>query len=335
MPVPEENVSKSVFDFLKSRFILSQSTDGSGQPTTEGAKMKVFSFEFKTKKGKTLGNVVVSLLDDEDSSNSVKIYFGKDIASAPSEELAEFQKFLGDLRLFAKSNMLGFSVKDINRGQLRAKDINPMFESQFGEIGGSVRTSVQPLDRLRLIIKHSDKIDPKIPGARSRKIEKIYLANTRGERFLMPFTSLKAARAMARHVSNGGTPYDEFGNTICHYVDELGELRSFFRKMRNVQVEDPRMQEILQSVKDRYTEIKKTLSHLNSQGGYIKHKASQSPGLANDIDDVAPPGLEPLDEISESISSALPYVWRAYNKRKLQETEDFSSWAGNFINKKL
>src|ERR1039457_657732 len=218
MPLPVENTSAQLIDFLKDRFEIADSVNDKGAFTDDPTEIKVFSFNYINKKGEDKGSVVISLLDDSESSNSLKIYFGQDLGDADSETRTEWYEFLQSIRQFAKMHLLGFDVRNINKSQitkrgvekdliLTKEDIEPMFESSFGPIDGTVKTSRQPLDKMTIIIKHSARVDPSVKNSRSRRIEKIYLANEKGERFLLPFKSLLAARAMARHIETGGTPY--------------------------------------------------------------------------------------------------------------------------------
>ena len=54
----------------------------------------------------------------------------------------------------------------------------------------------------------------------------------------MPFTKLFAGRAMARHISEGGTPYDAFGQNICEMVSDLDILGKFIRSTQGKDWQD-------------------------------------------------------------------------------------------------
>lgn len=323
------NNSSATFEFLKSRWSLTQTLDEQGKMTTDPSQMKVFGFDYVTQSGKSLGNIVLSLLSEDESAESMKIYFGKDISHVGGEEQKEFYKFLTSLRIFAKSHMMGFNVRDINRNQLNQKSMSNMFESiQFGELGGSVRTSRQPLDTLKLIIKHSDRVNPESRGARSRKIDKIFLANDKGERFLLPFTSLKGARAIARHASNGGTPYDAIGEAICAHVDEVSCLNKFLR-VAKAELSDPVVMTISELVKIRVQEIKKLLTSLCSAKGYEKNNGRLIPQEVTmtgvgEPSEVSIPGL---GSISESLENEMPYIVNLLRgKSMVSETSEFRKW---------
>jgi uncharacterized protein Yka (UPF0111/DUF47 family) len=54
----------------------------------------------------------------------------------------------------------------------------------------------------------------------------------------MPFKSLTASRAMARHISAGGTPHDELGQHITEMAVEATKLKPFLNNVRRRTFED-------------------------------------------------------------------------------------------------
>jgi hypothetical protein len=76
---------------------------------------------------------------------------------------------------------------------------------------GTHKTSYQRIGNARLAIKHTQPINVESIGGRSQKIGAIYIESPEGERFKYPYRHLAGARAMARHVSEGGNAYDDFG----------------------------------------------------------------------------------------------------------------------------
>ena len=342
MPLPQENISSDLLDLLKNRFTISDTVDEKGVFTDDPAETKIFSFDFVNKNGEDKGCIVISLLDDSESNNSIKIYFGQELADADSDTKTEWYKFLQNLRQFAKMHLLGFDVRNINKSKVTRRDIEkdlklvkedlePMFENTFGPIDGTVKTSKQNLQdsNIRIVIKHSDRIDPNIRYGRSRRIERIYLVNGNNERFLLPFKSLVAARAMARHIETGGTPYDEVGKTICKLVDEMVSLNKFYNKNKKdlFLATDPTGAEAIASARQRYLEIKKTLSSLTSKGGYIKNSPVIQSKFDNDFDDANTFNESIFEHLNEESKLAIPYVTKAMQTyKKLMEFDDYEKW---------
>jgi len=101
----------------------------------------------------------------------------------------------------------------------------------FSSMSGSSKTSYQGLDNVKLIVRHKKEVNEEVRGSRSRNIHSIFIQ--RGdERFKMAENNLKAARAMARHVKNGGEPFDTVGNAINEMATEQKKLREFVRYVK-------------------------------------------------------------------------------------------------------
>jgi hypothetical protein len=341
LPKPVENISSDIVDLLKDRYEIADAIDEKGNFTDDPSEIKVFSFNYVNKKGEDKGSVVVSLLDDNESSNSMKIYFGQDLADADSDSKTEWYEFLQDLRQFAKMHLLGFDVRNINKSQitrrdvekdlvLTTEDIAPMFESSFSPIDGTVKTSRQRIEGspIQIVIKHTSNVDPDIRGGRSRRIEKIYLVNGKNERFLLPFKNLVAARAMARHIESGGTPYDAAGRDICQLVEEMMSLNKFYRTHKNSQFTNKHAADAIAAARERYLELKRTLASLSTKGGYAKNSPSLT-GAAGELEDADEMMEDIFDgaELDEDSQLALPHVMRAYRSHsKTDEEGEFEKW---------
>ncbi len=316
MPKILENVASDVFDFLKSRFQIDSTLDKDGKPTSEPSEMEVFGFNFITSNNKNLGKIVINLSDDSESRNSIKVVISQDISNSISQNQKDIRGFLIDLRRFAKSHMLGFDIRNIDRS-----NVNKMIESKFGDLSGSVKTSIQPLDNIKIIIKHTANVDTTQRAARSRRIGKIYLSNNAGERFLLPFVSLNAARAMAQHLCAGGSIYDSIGSSICQLVQEKKSLAKFLRKTKHLTLTNSDALSIFNVIKSRYEDVNKLLSTLSR--GHIDQELSPY-----ELDDDKSDNIGNIfgNDITDTLSEQMPYVKRAYNMKKINELEQFNEW---------
>jgi len=105
----------------------------------------------------------------------------------------------------------------------------------FSAMSGSSKTSYQGLDSVKLVVRHKKEVNEETRGARSRNIHSIFIQ--RGdERFKMAENNLKAARAMARHVKNGGEPFDNIGHAINEMATEQRKLREFVRYVKRAKL---------------------------------------------------------------------------------------------------
>jgi hypothetical protein len=129
---------------------------------------------------------------------------------------------------------MSFSPKNLNRlrysmqGQAAIKE--GLFEGYYGNKKYSY--SDQP-KQVKLVIKHDRNLGE--GDKRYRNIESIFVETGDGERFKIPSRSLMHGKLIARHVSEGGNPYDAFGSHIGEVVAEMNILRRFVRASKNRQ----------------------------------------------------------------------------------------------------
>jgi hypothetical protein len=131
---------------------------------------------------------------------------------------------------------------------------------------GTSKSSFENLNKTKLIIRHKGKVDETVPGARSRQIQSLYIENEEGERFKYPMTHLAGARAMQRHVSNGGRPHDEFGQHIVATSEDIAKLNSFSRYVTNKDQLNDNAGDIIEQTKLKLENLR----------GYMKNIAKQS-----------------------------------------------------------
>jgi hypothetical protein len=175
---------------------------------------------------------------------------------------------------------------------------------------GSARKSVNELNNTRIIIRHSRNVDEERRGARTRQIESIFIENVDGERFKFPNRNITAAKAMARHVQEGGTPFDDFGQHIYGVMEEIGQLKKFQRNnKKNDFFEDAAIGEEITS---HIGGLRKNLHQMAGPKGY----KAQFESFTTESADVSPEQLDELKDnvtvryFDENISESLPYVAR-------------------------
>jgi hypothetical protein len=281
------NIATDLFYKVRSRFSGLKLGAETGEITINPEQARFFDFDYT--EGQTpIGHVSVSLAEP----NSMKVYFSNGITEGMDDgQKTNWYGFLKELRQFAKRRLLSFDTRDIAKDNLDKRDYQflsqnaqpkpqtnmvqkPVGESTMSEnimsessMYGSKTMSYQKLMDTRLIIKHSHAVmDDTQPGARTRNISALFVENQDGERFKYPFIHLAGARAMQRHVANGGLPYDELGESITKMSEEIAQLKSF----GNYVVRNDLMNSDTNSVVERSTEY---LNHLREQ---IKALSKQS-----------------------------------------------------------
>jgi hypothetical protein len=255
----------------------------------------------------------------------------------------EWYEFLRNLRQFARRNLLTFDTRDISKHSLDIRDLQQQTKSDTvahsaevpvteGRLYGTGnKMSFEDAGSCRIRIHHRESIDPERRGSRGRKISAIFLETEAGERFRMEHQNLYYARALAEHINQGGTMYDEISESIRDMATEMTSMRSFVNGVRHRQFEDAETQHMVESARRRYTELKEQLRRI--PGHYAEFCENRSP-ISEITDDVDVDLLRErfAKKIYPNFESALPYVQRAHD-RYMQESlaEEFQIWADNLV----
>jgi hypothetical protein len=274
-----EIIAQDLFDKVRSRFTNLQMGDEAGSVTVNPQDARFFDFDFAVE-GANLGRVSISIND----IGNLKIFYSQGILENSDTLIHHmWYDFLREMRFFAKRRLLRFDTRDITKGNLEKNDFqylaqNGPKESNMTEsqMFGSSKTSHRKLDKTDLIIRHSEAIDPKKPGSRSRKIKNLFIQNEEGERFKFPFIYLPGARAMQRHVANGGTPHDEAGKSIVKTCEDILQLKDFGKKVKYSSLND-NAHAIIEKATDKLKKLRHHCECLSKQGYYESWKDSFEP----------------------------------------------------------
>lgn len=169
----------------------------------------------------------------------------------------DFKKFNKTLK--PKSEMIDIAKKaEANLGDVM---------EGFGAMTGSAKTSYQPLDNVKVIVKHKKAVNEETRGARSRNIHSI-LIQRGDERFKMAENNLKAARAMARHLQMGGEVHDTVGTAITEMAEEQRKLREFVNYVRKSKLVNEENSQYVELAVENINGIKRTLDRLCGAKSY-------------------------------------------------------------------
>jgi len=322
-----ETVAASLFDKIRSRFTSVTLGDEKAKATTDPEKARFFNFTYTDETGAEFGKVTISLIDE----TGLKVYYGQNISSQMDrEQRTEWYLFLRNLRKFAKRNLLTFDTRDINKSNLELQDVKqqakaddtfdmndvPVTESK---LYGTSMQSYTECDNTRLRIIHHSQVSDDKRGDRARKIKEIFIETPRGERFLLPHTNLHGARAMARHVNEGGSMHDEIGESINNMVREMSSMRHFVRATKNRQFEDVETSDMARAATDHYLDLRKNLQHLVNKKHYQDFAENFVPENTIIEDEV---DVDALRErfvkkvYDDRFTEALPVVYKAYKKQQ-------------------
>lgn len=281
---PISLISTDLFDAIRSRFKNLEMGDESGMVTLDPGKARFFDFDFNIE-GNNLGRVSVSI----NERGNLKVFYSQGILEDTDSIIQEkWFNFLRRMRNFAKRRLLRFDTRDITKSNLKKDDFkflanqkdNTMSESR---VYGSSRTSYMPLENTKIVVRHSQPVVSEVHGARSRHIESIFIQNSLGERFKMPLNDVRTARAMQRHVANGGRPYDNEGKLIIEMGVDCSQLKEFKRRCAKRDSMQETAHEIVERAFAKLENLKSTLESICTQRGYESWKSNIGDSITSEV----------------------------------------------------
>ena len=265
-----ESISKELFNKIRAKFPAITLGDEDGKVTTEPSEARFFDFEY-TIENRPLGRVSISV----DESDLTLMYTTNFIKDQDSITKKNWYNFLRELRKFSKKRLLDFDVRNITKSNLNKRDYKFLSQEKNKQrsvtetkMYGTHKNSYQKIGQANLNIKHTGAIDTEKTAARTRQIESIFIESPNGERFRYPYKHLSAARAMCRHVSEGGNPYDSFGKHITGLSEELNNLKKFKRYMNRSGVMAEGLKQYTDIIQSREKQVKKTLQSIQNSHKY-------------------------------------------------------------------
>jgi hypothetical protein len=330
------NIATDLFYKIRSRFKGLKLGDETGSITINPEEARFFDFDY-TEGENSIGHVSISLAEQ----NSIKIYFSTGITEGMDPlQKTNWYGFLKELRSFAKRRLLSFDTRDIAKDNLDRRDfeflsqhnqpkeqpntvMTPVGESIMSESAmyGTKNVSYQKLENTRLIIKHSQALaDDMAPGARSRNISGLFVENADGERFKYPFIHLSGARAMQRHVANGGKPYDEIGESIIRMSEEIAQLKGFSNYVVRNDLMNSDTNGIVERGQEQLASLREQLGKLSKQGHYQAYRDSFQAQQPLEVpDDVVEDFTSKFTvrNFKEDIKSVFPVLYRLMKESEL------------------
>jgi hypothetical protein len=273
-----ELISQDLFDKVRSRFSNLQMGDESGAVTVDPTEARFFDFDFVVE-GNNLGRISVSIND----LGNLKLFYSQGIVEERDPVTQQFWfDFLKEMRQFAMRRLLRFDPRDITKGNLEKNDFQYLAQNGSKEdnmtestMYGSSKSSYRPLDKTLLIIRHNNKVGED-RGARSRSnnINAIFIQNEAGERFKYPMVHMAGAKAMQRHVSNGGATYDDAGQSIIKMSEQIRALSTFKRQIGNSEQLTQEALGIVDRASGKLSELRSTIENLSKQTYYAEWRES-------------------------------------------------------------
>lgn len=284
-------ISQDVFDKIRSRFRNLEMGDFQGAVTSNPKEAHFFDFDFVVE-DKNLGRVSISI----NEIGCLKVFYSQNILEDADDYTKDiWYDFLREMRMFAKRRLLRFDTRDITKQNLDKNDFQHLAASSTGNMDmsevnesikfeGTKKTSKRVLEKTTLIVRHRNSIENETAGARSRRnnIKALFIENSEGERFKYPFIHVAGAKAMQRHVANGGRPYDEVGNAIIKMSEQISQLTEFKRKVSHDNLNQS-VNEITNRANMKLESLRRQVEGLAGQHYYEKWKEGFVPNAGSDL----------------------------------------------------
>ena len=323
----QESINRSLFELLRSRGYAPTLLDTSGKEIPIPEEAEVFQFKF-VKDGKEYGTVTASI----DGLHKLVIYFGDDVADSEKEMGSDesWYKLLNHLKRFAQQHQLSFEVKNTDHLKYDMAKREHMKKQERISEGyypmGKKGSYSDAVPTTKIIIQHSKNIEE--GEQRYRNVAKIFVENSEGERFAVPTTKPGIARVYARHIAEGGTPYDEKGKHITSLCEEYQKMGSFVRAVRNGQFNESAQQLVNEGI-NHYQGLRETLSKMTGHRGYTSYFESWTPSLMEDETDTS--NLNELfvqETLDPRIESVMPILSKLHKKvAEMKEVGALAEWA--------
>ena len=334
--------SQQMYDLLVSRDFDPRALDVMGKPADTPSEADLFSFEYKTP-NKNYGTVVILI----DSENNMEVYFGDNLGrTMDADDKKDWYDFLYMIRMLAKRNLLTFSLNNLNKLKYNMKTMAAVTEGTLLEgYYGTKKTSYsdQP-KKTKLVIKHSRALGE--GEQRFRNIESVFVETAEGERFKMPFVNLSGAKAMARHVAEGGNPYDAFGQHIASMISEMSTLSRFVRAARNRTFAGD-AQALAEQAVEHYRALKQKVKKIIGRRGYHEELENHDPITISDLDETVDAVREIFVQqtLDNRIEEALPFLAALavrsgiksalssddVEETSMKEANEFENWADSLV----
>lgn len=223
--------------------------------------------------------IVVSYMDND--KYKVMVTLDKDL------DFSEFDRTVGSLlkNLCGKwGSKLNYTIQewgreirnkdDIKRHVKKPEEDNTMtikVDEAKVNMTGTTKSSYQKVGECKVIVRHIAKVNEEKRGARSRNIQAIFIETKGGERFRVSQNNLHGARAMARHLSNNGSPFDVVGNKITTMMNEMESLKKLNAEARKVKAGDSLVEKqkvITGMIREEYIKLRETLKKMSGKFGY-------------------------------------------------------------------
>jgi len=254
-------------------------------------------------------------------TNSLRFHKGKSV------DFDSIKQLHHQIKKIANNNLLNFEFKvfgtNIVPNKYAHEAANHLTEG-FSPLTGTQKTSYQNLGDVKLVIKHKYPVT-EIRGSRSRNIKEIYVEHN-NVRHKLPFVLLSGARAVARHLYEGGSIDDNFGKHLISMCEKYIKLKEFVRYAKRNKLINEDTRSIVEVIKENLKKLRKDITKSSSPLGYKMLAARlQEVNACDEADDIEPvKDMFTVKKFDNKFEEILPEVKTMINKhedylRKIEE----------------
>ena len=328
MPKNQDSLNADLARVLSRYKPTLRSTSGKVVPVPEEAD--VFQFRF-TVDGEEYGTVTVSI----DGLHKLVVYYGAEAEDSPKASRTgdlTWTQLLVKLKQFAYQHQLSFELSDQDdlESDMAKREHTKQLDEGYKAI--NKKTSINDsVPTVKVRIQHDR--DMTENDQRFRHVSKIFIENSDGERILAPTTKPGVARIYARHIAEGGKPYDERWNHLNSLVEEYTKMAGFVRATRDGQFNESTQKLVTEGV-NHYLSLRESLHKLTGKKGYNAYFESWTPPLMEDEiqEDLSDMFMSStLDPRIESVMPILSKLNKNISETKMNEVAELEQWAEKLI----
>jgi hypothetical protein len=333
MPINSETLNKQLYKRLSK--YKPKPLDAKGNVTPVEDEADVFKFIF-SKEGEDYGTVFATI----DDNHALTVYYSDDVTESPAGSTPDigyddsWTGLLKQLKSWAMHNQLSWKLKDRSHleGDMARRDhMNKKDKIAEGYYSmGRNKSYSDNIPSVKIVIEHTRQIEE--GEQRYRNINKIFLENQMGERFLLDTKKPGIARVYARHIAEGGKVNDDRWGHIQGLCEEYQKMAGFVRATRNNQFNES-AQKLVNEAITHYQGLRESLSKMTGKRGYEAYFESWTPPLMEDETDTS--NLNELfvqETLDPRIESVMPILSRLQKRvAEMKEVSELAEWADSLI----
>jgi len=318
MPVTNQTLNNNLYDNLYAQGYSPDPLDSMGKES-QIKDADIFRLNYKNDNAE--GQVWMAVVD-----GALTVWLDNNFTRTK-----EFEKFNKFWKNWSQQQTLRWEITNRDRliSDMKKRTDMKNQENQLNEgyyALGKQRSYSDSIPTVKLILQHTRQLEE--GEQRFRNIAKIFVENAGGERFLLPTNRPGLARVFARHIAEGGTPYDDKGRHITNLVEDYTKMAGFVRATRKGQFNESALKLVNEGL-IHYNSLRMTLQGMTSHRGYNKYFENYIPLLNEEIDDdITLNELFVQEVLDPRIENVMPILKRlSRNLNEITEVKELEEWA--------